>query len=114
MKLRVNEGAGRVSSAEMRLIMRIDAYNQIAQLYQTTKTKTTTSKTDKTASFSDALQLSQTGKDIQVLKQAVKDVPDIREDKVNELKAKLASGTYNVSGKELADKLVNNYFNEII
>ncbi len=94
--------------------MRIDAYNQIAQIYKTNQAKTTASKTEKTSSFSDALQLSQTGKDIQVAKQAVKDAPDVREDKVNEMKSKLASGTYNVSGEELADKLVNNYFNGTI
>lgn len=94
--------------------MRIDAYNQVAQLYQTSQAKTTAGKTEKASGFSDALQLSQTGKEMQVAKQAVKDAPDIREDKVNELKARLASGNYNVSGEELADKLVNNHFNGII
>ena len=94
--------------------MRIDAYNQIAQVYKANQIKTTAGKTEKTSSFSDALQLSQAGKDMQVAKQAVKDAPDVREDKVNELKSKLASGTYNVSAEELADKLVNNYFNGII
>ncbi len=94
--------------------MRIDAYNQVAQIYQTNKAKTTAGKTEKTSAFSDALQLSQTGKDMQVAKQAVKDAPDVREDRVNEIKSKLASGTYNVSGEEIADKLVNNYFNGII
>lgn len=94
--------------------MRIDAYNQVANLYQTTQTKTTTGKTEKTTSFADALQLSQTGKDIQTVNQAVKDAPDVREDKVNAIKAQLASGTYNVTGQQLADKLVNNYFNGII
>ena len=94
--------------------MRIDAYNQVAQIYQTNKAKTTAEKTEKTSAFSDALQLSQTGKDMQVAKQAVKDAPDVREDRVNEIKSKLASGTYNVSGEEIADKLVNNYFNGII
>lgn len=94
--------------------MRIDAYHQIAQLYQTTKTKTTENKTEKTAGFSDALQLSQTGKDIQIVKQAIKEVPDIREEKINSLKEKLASGTYNVSGEELAEKVVTNYFNQKI
>lgn len=94
--------------------MRIDAYNQIAQLYQTTQTKTTAGKALKSETLTDALQLSQTGKDMQVAKQAVKDAPDVREDKINQIKAQLASGTYSVTGKELADKLVNSYFDDII
>ncbi len=94
--------------------MRIDAYNQINQIYQTSQAKKTsaTSEAGKT-SFSDALQLSQAGKDIQVAKQSVKDAPDVREDKVNELKARIASGNYNVTGKDVADKLVENYFNSL-
>ncbi|MDK2807602.1 MAG: negative regulator of flagellin synthesis FlgM [Clostridiales bacterium] len=94
--------------------MRIDAYNQIAQLYQANQAKATKAKTDSAGSFSDSLQLSQTGKDMQVAKQAVKDADDVREDKVNDLKARLASGTYNVSAEDLADKLVNQYFDEVI
>ncbi|MFA9464526.1 MAG: flagellar biosynthesis anti-sigma factor FlgM [Velocimicrobium sp.] len=94
--------------------MRINTYNQIAQLYQSNQTKTTTNKSEKTTSFSDALQLSQTGKDIQVAKQAVKDAPDVREDRVNAIKAELASGTYRVSAEDVAEKLADNYFNEMI
>ncbi|MEG1458719.1 MAG: flagellar biosynthesis anti-sigma factor FlgM [Acetivibrio sp.] len=93
--------------------MRIDAYNQITQLYQNNQAKSTMTKGEKSSVHSDALQLSQTGKDMQVAKQAVKEAPDVREDKVNELKARLASGTYNVTGKDLAEKLVNHYYDSI-
>lgn len=94
--------------------MRIDAYNQVAQMYQTTQAKTTTGKHEKDKSFSDALQLSQTGRNLQAAKMAVKEAPDVREDKVAQIKAQMASGTYNVTGEQLADKLVNSFFDGII
>ena len=92
--------------------MRVDAYNQITQLYQVTATKTTTQKGKKSAS--DVFEISQAGKDLQVANQAVKDTPEIREDKVNRIKEQLASGTYNVSAEEFANKMINNYFNIVI
>lgn len=92
--------------------MRVDAYNQITQMYQATKTKPTAAKGK--VSSTDVFEISQAGKDLQVLKQAVKAAPDVREDKVNEIKEQLASGTYDVSAEEFADKIVNSYFNTII
>jgi flagellar biosynthesis anti-sigma factor FlgM len=52
---------------------------------------------------------SQAGKDYQVAKQAVSDASDVRMDLVNDIKARLANGTYNVSDEELADKLLERY-----
>lgn len=92
--------------------MRVDAYNQITQMYQATKTKPASAKGK--ASSSDVFEISQTGKSLQAAKQAVKDAPDVREDKINKIKEQLASGTYNVSAEEFADKVLNNYFNTII
>lgn len=88
--------------------MRIDAFNKVSQLYQTNSVKST-SKT-KSGSFSDKLEISQVGKDYQVAKQIVTQTPDIREDKVNEIKQRMEAGTYEVSSEELAQKLVEAYF----
>ncbi|MSS63878.1 flagellar biosynthesis anti-sigma factor FlgM [Velocimicrobium porci] len=92
--------------------MRVDAYNQITQIYQTTNAKV--KSTNKKEKASDSLELSQTGKDYQIAKQAAKDAPDIREDKVNQLKEQLKSGTYQVTGEEFAEKILERYFNSII
>ena len=51
-----------------------------------------------------SIKLSQAGKDYQVAKGAVKEAPDIRMDLVNDIKERLANGTYNVSDEDLADK----------
>jgi negative regulator of flagellin synthesis FlgM len=92
--------------------MRIDAFQKVSQLYQSNSV-TGKSKV-KGSSHSDKLEISQVAKDYQVAKQMVAKTPDVREDKVNDLKQRIASGTYDVSAQELADKLVDNYFDEII
>jgi negative regulator of flagellin synthesis FlgM len=92
--------------------MRIDAINKVSQLYQANSTKKVANSS--TVSNKDRVEISQTGKDFQVAKQAVAQAPDIREEKVNALKQSMASGTYNIGAQELADKMVESYFNESI
>jgi negative regulator of flagellin synthesis FlgM len=92
--------------------MRIDAFQKVSQLYQ--NSSVTGKLKVKSTSRADKLEISQVAKDYQVAKQAVAQTPDVREDKVNDLKQRIASGTYDVSARELADKLVDNYFDEMI
>ena len=87
--------------------MRIDAMNQVSQIYQNNKTR----KSAKTAqpSFADKLELSDLGKALQTAKTAVAGTTDVRADRVAELKAKIQNGTYFVSDEELADKLAEHF-----
>ena len=87
--------------------MRIQSYIQVQQLYNTQKTN----RTQKTASsgFSDKLQISTLGKDIQTAKQALANTSDIREEKIADIKAAIQDGTYEVSGESFADKLLERY-----
>ena len=87
--------------------MRIDAYNQISQIYRTTK-KTAVSKASRSQG-SDKVEISQFGKDYQIAKQAVASAPDIREDKVASVKSRIEAGEYDVSADELAEKLAAKY-----
>ena len=57
----------------------------------------------------DKLSISRTGQDYQIAKQAVKDAPDIREDKVSDLKSRIESGSYEVSAKDFATHLMEQY-----
>lgn len=43
---------------------------------------------------------------IEVARKAISNTPDIREDIVNELKAKIESGQYNVSGADIAEMMI--------
>ncbi len=91
--------------------MRVDAVNQISQVYNQPKTRNNV-KADK-AYGKDKLQISQTAKDYQTAKQAVKDAPDVRMDKVEQYKEAIVSGTYNVSSQEIAEKMVSKYFDAL-
>ena len=58
--------------------MRIEAYTQVQQLYQSQKLSRT--QKTKTATHTDRLQISSQGKDFQTAKAAVAAAPDIREE----------------------------------
>ena len=87
--------------------MRIDAYNQISQIYGVNgKIKTqATAKTTKC----DKVEISSFGRELQVAKQAVKDAPDVREDLVAKFKKEIENGTYDVDGEDFADKLMEKF-----
>lgn len=88
--------------------MRIDAYNQISNYYNM-NTKKVASKSASKANAKDQVSFSSLGKDMQTAKAALLNTSDVREDKVEEFKTKIASGNYNVSGESFADKILAAY-----
>lgn len=62
---------------------------------------------------SDAVSISEKGKDVSEMTRILKDMPDVRSEKVAELKARIASGNYNVSGRDIAEKVVNSALEDI-
>ncbi len=62
---------------------------------------------------SDAVSISEKGKDVVEMTRSLKEMPDIRADKIANLKAKIANGTYNISGKDIATKIVNTALEDI-
>ncbi len=88
--------------------MRIEAYNQVAQLYKTNKTSGTKAA-NKASMGRDEVQISSFGRDYQIAKKAVAEASDIREDKVAEMKAKFESDTYQVDAGDFASKLLAKY-----
>lgn len=87
--------------------MRIEAYNKVSQLYKTKQTKTV-QNIEKEKRL-DEVQISSTGREYQLAKQAVKDSPDVREELVSSLKKSMAKGTYQADEKSFADKLMQKY-----
>ncbi len=85
--------------------MRIDAYMQVNQLYNTNKAKNKT-KVDK-AREKDSLEISDFGSAYHVAKQAVGQNSDVRADKVKEIQERMAAGTYQVSIEDVADKMAD-------
>jgi negative regulator of flagellin synthesis FlgM len=88
--------------------MRIDALTQIQQVYGVGKNKKV-AKSGKVSGGHDAVEISSIGKDIQTVKAAVKAAPDVRANKVADIKKQIEAGTYNVSGESFADKLLAKY-----
>lgn len=88
--------------------MRIEAYNQVAQLYKTNK-QTSTRAAGSVGMGRDEVQISSFGRDYQIAKKAVAEASDIREDKVAEMKTKLESNDYQVDTGDFASKLLEKY-----
>ncbi|MBI5427241.1 MAG: flagellar biosynthesis anti-sigma factor FlgM [Nitrospinae bacterium] len=61
---------------------------------------------------SEQIALSSRAKDIQRAHEAVRSAPDIRVDKVNQIKQKIADGTYRIESKDVADKVLKEIITE--
>ena len=87
--------------------MRIDAYNQISQVYGANgKVK---AQAPVKAAQSDKVEISNFGREMQIAKQAVKGASDVREDVVAKYKAMIQNGTYDVDADSFADKLLEKF-----
>lgn len=93
--------------------MRVEAYNQVAQVYKANKIGSV-QRTNSTSSSRDEFQMSSVGRDYQIAKQAVAEASDIREDRVAELKAKVKSDNYAVDMEDFANKLLEKYNSSIM
>lgn len=87
--------------------MRIEAYSQIQQIYNTNRTTKTQEK--KNVRPTDQLQISSMGRDMQIAKEAARAASDIREEVTAPLKASIEAGTYHISTESFADKLFSKY-----
>ena len=70
-------------------------------------------KQNSAAVESDAVSISEKGKDVSEMTRTLKELPDIRADKIADLKERIANGTYNVSGKDIAAKIVNTALEDV-
>lgn len=89
--------------------MRIDNIMQVQQMYKTNNTSKSKKNSSTSTSFADQIEISKTGKDIQVAKSALEQTDDIRAELVAPLKKSIEDGTYHVSDEDLADKLLANF-----
>lgn len=89
--------------------MRIDAYNQIQQIYGAKKLSKAEEKKTTGTNFQDQLQLSATAQDASAVKKAISAAPDVRQNLVNSLKERIDNGTYEVDVEDFAGKLLEKY-----
>lgn len=87
--------------------MRVENIQRVAQLYNSKTIKKSNKTAD--ADTSDQLEISQTGRDYQIAKKAVKETDDVREDLVQDIKNRMENGEYSISGNEFAAKVIDRY-----
>jgi negative regulator of flagellin synthesis FlgM len=85
----------------------VDSYRTSENIKKETKAGGTFSK-------SENVELSNNVKDYSQIKKVLENVPDVREDKVQQLKKQINEGTYNVSGEKIAEKMVSEALLDII
>lgn len=62
----------------------------------------------------EKVELSDAVKEIQQIKNTVDNIPDVRDDKVTALKNQIDNNTYNVNAEEVAEKMVAEFFLDIL
>lgn len=54
----------------------------------------------------DKIEISTEAREIQVAMKALKETPEVREAKIDEIRAQIKNGTYNPSAEDVAEKLL--------
>ena len=92
------------------MTMRIEAYNQVAQIYGASKVHKSVNKEKVSSMGRDEVQIQSTfGKDLEVARNAAREAPDTREDKVNDIKSRIDAGTYSVDTGDFASVLLAKF-----
>lgn len=65
-------------------------------------------------SETDRLELSVRGREIAHLNELIQSVPDVREQKIEQIRRELENGTYNVKAEKIAEKIIGgNLLDEV-
>jgi len=83
--------------------MKINKTDKIIPIYENMSLKKV--KFNKRNNDKDGIEISEKAKDYQFALSKLKEVPEMRMEKVNKIKKEIESGTYNVEGKEIVDKM---------
>lgn len=87
--------------------MRINKIDNVFQVYNK-NSKVNKSKSDKISKDTDKIKISDKAIEFQFALQKIKDVEEIRMDKVEEIKNKIQTGSYYVEGKKIAEKMLES------
>lgn len=81
-----------------------DVYN-VSKVYDSRKPVGKIEKTSSVAPKKDVISISSNAMDYQTVTKALKEVPDVRQNKVDEFAQAYRTGSYDVSGREIVEKL---------
>ena len=82
----------------------IDAY--VNQVQDKNKVGTHDNKPEKTAVKADTVVISEAAKRVQEARRQLDDIPDVREDKVSQLRNQIQNGTYEINADKIAGKMI--------
>ena len=88
--------------------MRIgDGLPQVTGIYTNDKRVSRVENLNNIGSIKDNVKISEVGKDYAVAQKALKDIPDVRQNKIDDVLAKMEKGEYeNVKSKDIASKII--------
>ena len=92
MEINENQGIG------------IDAY--VNQVQDKNKVGTPDNKSESTAVKADTVVISDAAKRVQEARSQLDDIPDVREEKVSQLRNQIQNGTYEINAEKIADKMI--------
>ena len=86
--------------------MRItDSVPQVTGIYTNDKRVSRVENLNNVQGIKDNVKISEVGKDYAVAQKALKDIPDVRQDKIDEVMAKMEKGE-EVKGEDIATKIL--------
>ena len=84
----------------------IEAY--VKQVQDKDKVDATSEQPEKQQTKADTVVLSDTAKKVQEAQKQLEAIPDVREDKVAQLKEQIENGTYEIDEEKIADKMLKD------
>lgn len=78
--------------------------NQVLKTYQSQVNRT--EKVGPAAMARDKIEISDEARDFQTAMKAFKELPEVRQDKIDELKSQVESGQYKPSAEAVVDKIL--------
>ena len=88
--------------------MRIDNVQQVASIYTKDTKVSHVEATNKVSQAQDNIKISETGKDYAFAQRVLKDVPDVRQDKIDAIRSRMENDEYSVSSEDIVDKLFSS------
>lgn len=94
--------------------MNINQVSRSLEIYQNSIPSKPVSQAKKPASKgNDTMTLSETAKDFRTVLDALKNVPDVRGDKVAQLREQIASNSYNTNAEQISERILKSNFDAI-
>lgn len=79
---------------------------KVNTLNNTSKTQRNVPTKNVSTAQTDKFEISQLGRDLNTATKALKETPDVRQDLVDDIKARFKAGQYEVNTSALADKIL--------